>query len=69
MKLGEEKFKKRKHYLDQRVGHVQSSLGSIGLHSQILDTQSLIELYYNVYNPTTSANQKLVDVGKIQIEE
>lgn len=69
VRLGEKRFQKRKHYLMQRVGHVQSSLSSIGLHSQALDTQSLIELYYNTYNPTTSANQKLVNLDKIRVEE
>ncbi len=69
LKLGEEKFKKRKRYLDQRIEHTQTSLNSIGLQSQRLDTQSLIELYYNVYNPSTSNNQKLADLGKIQVEE
>jgi len=69
VRLGEKRFQKRKHYLMQRAGHVQSSLSSIGLHSQVLDTQSLIELYYNTYNPTTSANQKLVDLNKIRVEK
>ena len=69
LKLSEEKFRKRKHYLDQRLSHVQTALNSVGLKSQMLDTQGLIELYYNVYNPSTSQFQKMVDVGRIQVEE
>ncbi|MDD5043526.1 MAG: hypothetical protein PHD51_02540 [Patescibacteria group bacterium] len=69
LRLGEDKFQKRRHYLIQRVGHIQSGLESIGLHSQLLDTQSLIELYYNAYNPATSKVQKLVEISKLQVED
>ena len=33
-----------------------------------LDTQSLIELYYNTYNPDTYHTEKLADVSKLQVE-
>lgn len=69
LKLSAKKFKQRKRGLDQRVSHVRANLTSIGLHSEILDTQSLIELYYNIYNPALAEQQKLVEVGKIQVEE
>jgi len=35
----------------------------------MLDTQSLIELYYSSYNPQSVEAQKLDDVNKIRIEE
>ena len=41
----------------------------MGLQSQLLDTQSLIELYYTVYNPDVFDIQKLVDLNKLQVEE
>ena len=41
----------------------------MGLNTARLDTQGLIELYYNVYNPDLSEGEKLTDVGKIQYEE
>lgn len=69
VRLKGEKFLERKNELIQRLGHVQGGLKSMGLDSAVLDTQSLIELYYNVYNPDLSETQKLVDVGKIQVEE
>jgi len=31
-----------------------------------LDTQELIELYYNFYNPVTAQNQKLIDVNELE---
>jgi len=34
-----------------------------------LDTQGLIELYYNTYNPTTSENEKMTDIKNLQITE
>lgn len=58
VRLSQERFTKRRRDLFQRVDHVISSLGSIGLKSVVLDTQSLIELYYNTYNPDLSERQK-----------
>ncbi len=69
VRLKGEKFLERKNELVQRASRVQSGLKSMGLETVMLDTQSLVELYYNVYNPDLAEVQKLVDVGKIQIEE
>lgn len=66
--LSQDRFQKRKKELIQRVDHVMESLGSIGLKSVLLDTQSLIELYYNTYNPDVSQKQKLTDLNKLNIE-
>ena len=44
-------------------------LGSSGLQSAVLDTQSLIALYYNTYNPETYAQEELTDVDKLVLEE
>lgn len=68
IKLKEEHFQKYKRILMQRVEHVMMGLNSMSLQSAILDTQSLIELYYNVYNPVVSANEELKDINKIKIE-
>lgn len=69
IKMKEEKFLRRKRELMLRVDKVQTGLGSIGLRSAQLDTQSLIELYYNSYNPETSKNQKLTDINQLRITE
>jgi len=69
IKMKREQFLRRREKLTRRSENVIGALASIGLNSVELDTQSLIELYYNTYNPTTSANEKLVDVNKLRISE
>ncbi len=43
--------------LGHRVDEVTSSLENIGLHVTPLDTQELVELYYNLYNPELTEKQ------------
>jgi len=69
IKMKVEKFSKRKQELTVRAENVISALASIGVNSMLLDTQSLIELFYNTYNPETSVNQKLVDINQIRTGE
>jgi hypothetical protein len=68
MKFAEERFKKQKFELELRVNQVSGGLGSMSLSAVQLDTQSLIELFYNVYNPDLYEAQPLVDVGKLQVD-
>ena len=63
-----EKFLRYRAELDRRVNAVMSGLSSMTLNSQQLDTQSLIELYYNSYNPEVSDRQKMVGVEKLRVE-
>ena len=67
VKMKEKTFLRRRRELDRRVENTVAGLGSIGVVSAELDTQSLIELYYNSYNPHTSNNQKLVDINKLRV--
>lgn len=67
IKLADNIFKRRKDQLDRRVGNIMSGLGSMGLNSVQLDTQSIIELLYNTYNPKTSDHQKLADIKELRI--
>ena len=69
MKLSQEKFLRRRKELSRRVETIIRGLSSIGVNSVELDTQGLIELYYNTYNPRTASNQKLVDVKQLRISE
>ena len=69
VKLKQAEFDKRRHALFQRVEHILTGLASMSLKAVILDTQSLIELYYNTYNPDVYNNQKLVDLNKLRVEE
>ena len=67
--LNRERFFQRKHFLDLRVDTVMSGLRSMGLNSARLDTQSLIELYYSIYNFETAPQERMVEKDKLQIEE
>lgn len=67
--LKHQKFEKYKNELLKRVDYVSDALSSIGLKTIQLDTQSLIELFYNTYNPEISSQEKLVELDKIQVDE
>jgi hypothetical protein len=69
IKLNKEKFKKYHYGLFQRVEHVKSHITSMGVEAVVLDTESLIELYYNVYNPDVAPQQKISKLEKIRLEE
>ncbi|MEK7459133.1 MAG: TraC family protein [Patescibacteria group bacterium] len=68
VKLNDKTFRERRDRLQHRVETVASGLTSMGLQTAMLDTQGLIELYYTVYNPDTFDNEKMADVGKLQVE-
>ncbi len=68
IKLKEKEFQKRKQALMQRVNIIQGGLTGMGLQSVVLDTQSLIELYYTVYNPEVFDRQKFKSVKDVRIE-
>jgi hypothetical protein len=67
-RLREEQFRQRKRDLMIKVDSIRSSLNSMSLLSAMLDTQSLIELYYTAYNPQAIQSQKLEKVGDLRIE-
>lgn len=69
IRLKTERFLHHRNELLKRVEFLISSLNSISLSAIMLDTQGLIELYYNTFNPETAKQQKLMDVGKLRIEE
>ncbi len=66
--LSDEKFRKNKESLMLRVSTIQSGLQSMSLNAAMLDTQSLIELFYTVYNPELFENQRMTNVTKLQTE-
>lgn len=69
IRMKEARFQRYKKQLDRRVERVTSGLSSMGLNAVLLDTQSSIELFYNTYNPTTSANQAMTDVKDLRVAE
>lgn len=68
LKLNKKQFMDRREELRQRVNIIQSGLASMGLKSVILDTQSLIELFYTAYNPEVFDTQKLGNIRKLRVE-
>ncbi|MCI0479188.1 hypothetical protein L0Y59_01450 [Candidatus Uhrbacteria bacterium] len=68
IRLSEERFRKNKESLMLRVNSIVGGLSSMGLNAAVLDTQSLIELYYIAYNPELFESQRMTDVGKLQLE-
>ncbi len=68
IRLRREVFKRRKAALMNRVKNIMSGLNSIGVATTMLDTQALIELYYNAYNPATSKKEKMTKVDKLRVE-
>jgi hypothetical protein len=52
-------FTERSQRLKDRVQLIQSGLHNVGLPSRRMETKELIELYYQIYNPRVSQEQKL----------
>ena len=67
--MGDEEFEHNKSQLFQRVEQVALGLRGLGLRVVPLQTQELLELFYNLYNPETSRNQRLKNISQLNIEE
>ena len=67
--LAETRFRKRREDLFSRAESVRANLSSMGLQTALLDTQSLIELYYRVYNPELIDTQKMGNVQDLRVVE
>lgn len=67
--LKQQQFEEIRTELFKRVQYVIDGLGSSGLQSAVLDTQSLIALFYNTYNPETYEQEELSSVDKLVFEE
>ena len=46
-----ENFLRYREQLWQRVEHVSSGLSEIGLRVEALNSEQILELFYNLYNP------------------
>lgn len=69
IKLLGAKFIERKRELLLRVESVSTGLRSMSIDTVMLDTQGLIELYYNAYNPDLAETEKLVSMNNLRVEE
>lgn len=63
--INENALAKAKDELRNRVQAVLGGLMQCGIQGLPLDTQELIELYYDVYNPDTATRQELKNFGDL----
>jgi len=59
-------FETQKTELMTRVDQVITGLTGIGVRVVALNTEELIELYYTVYNPDTSGEEKISNIGDME---
>lgn len=55
--------------LNDQITIVESGLQNVGLGTKRLKTRELIELFYQIYNPDTSQEQKLPKDGNLNTED
>jgi type IV secretory pathway VirB4 component len=61
-------FEEMNKSLNERVNAVTGGLEGCNLRVAQLSTSQLIELFYNIYNPTTSRNEKIGEIDKIAVQ-
>lgn len=64
--INEDTLEKSKQELRNRVQAVMAGLNQVGVTGIPLDTQELIELYYDAYNPDTATRQQL---GAVPVDD
>lgn len=65
--IDEKRLEEAKDELRNRVQTVLSGLMQCGVQGLPLDTQELIELYYDTYNPDTATRQELKNFEDLQV--
>jgi len=63
--INEATLEQAKTELRNRIQAVMQGLAQAGVQSLPLDTEELIELYYDVYNPDTATRQQIKDFGDL----
>ncbi|MBD3341883.1 MAG: hypothetical protein GF353_22450 [Candidatus Lokiarchaeota archaeon] len=61
-------FENLKKNLNQRINIVKAGLENCGLQTKRLNTQGLIELFYNCYNPVISRSAKVKEVENLTVK-
>lgn len=65
LRINEAELDAAKQELKNRVSSVMSGLGQVGVQSIPLDTEELIELYYDSYNPDTATRQQIGNLSDL----
>lgn len=66
--ISEDDFSKALNEMKQRTQAALESMAQMGVQAVPLNTQELIELYYDVYNPDTATTQPLIGVRDLEAE-
>lgn len=69
VKKRHDEFNNLRKGLTQRVNIVKAGLENCGLKAEEIETQEIIELLYNSYNPTICRTSKLKDLDNTDIEK
>lgn len=64
-----ENFETYKNQLFQRVDHVITALSATGVKIIPLETQDIIELLFNAYNPKIFESSNLADINKLELKD
>ncbi len=67
--LSRQKFEEDRIELFKRVDLIVEGFQAMGIKAVPLDTQSMIELYYNTYNPEVARQEKVPEISKLNLEE
>lgn len=65
----QKQFNELKKRLAQRTNTVRAGLEGCGLRVQEMNTEELIELFYETYNPLTSRSQKVEPEDELALEQ
>lgn len=69
VQVDRERYEKYARELNKRALFIYTGITSMGLSARRLNTQALIELFYNSYNPMLAYNEPLQDINKLSIDE
>ena len=61
-------FRAYSKILRDRVTLIQSGLENVGITMRRLKTEELVQLYYGIYNPSTSQKQKFQNLGDLNAD-
>ncbi len=67
VRQSQEDFLKNRHHLMSRVDEIASKISRMDLKVELLNTEQLIALIYNSYNPDILDSIRLRDVSKIDV--
>lgn len=69
IKRRHKEFEELNKGLNERISAVVAGLEGCNLRVAQLGTPQLIELFYQIYNPVTSRNEKIEDLSKMDVQE